>query len=234
MKIEAILFDFWNTLCLPKVNSEKYWKTRTKYVKEVLEEHGYKIKESELLEVIKETRRICNKVRRYSLVEVNVKSEVAVMLHLLKIQENPKLLEKLVHAYAKPFIEYVEPDPEAKPLLQELKTRGIKTGIVSNTMFSWANKKILEKHNLIQYFDTLVFSDEVGRIKPHPQIFQQALESLKVAPSKTIMVGDEEADIRGALNTGIKPVLIVRNKELQELENGVVIRSLREIFKLLT
>ena len=56
--------------------------------------------------------------------------------------------------------------------------------------------------------DVAVFSSEVGRRKPDPLIFEQALERLGAAPERALFVGDTLAtDIAGASALGMQTCL---------------------------
>ena len=61
-------------------------------------------------------------------------------------------------------------------LLEALQARGLKTGLVSNaTDPGWLLRVDLERQGLAPYLDSVVFSSEVGKRKPHPAIFERAL-----------------------------------------------------------
>ena len=71
------------------------------------------------------------------------------------------------------------------PTLKELKSRGYKTAIVSNTTWgSPANlwREHMESLGLSTYFDAVVFCRDVGWRKPAKQIFEYALEKLQIPP----------------------------------------------------
>jgi putative hydrolase of the HAD superfamily len=56
--------------------------------------------------------------------------------------------------------------------------------------------------------DAAVFSSEVGKRKPHPAIFEAALEQLGVEPERSLFVGDRRfEDVRGAKEAGMTTVL---------------------------
>jgi glycerol 3-phosphatase-2 len=53
--------------------------------------------------------------------------------------------------------------------------------------------------------------------KPFPQIFQTAIQSLKAAPTRTIMIGDTlGTDIQGAQSAGLKAALILGGNTVQD------------------
>jgi FMN phosphatase YigB (HAD superfamily) len=54
----------------------------------------------------------------------------------------------------------------------------------------------------------VTISSDVGYMKPHPKIFEHALEALQVTPEETMMVGDSlRSDVAGAKNMGLVAVL---------------------------
>jgi putative hydrolase of the HAD superfamily len=100
-------------------------------------------------------------------------------------------------------------------LLDVLDTGGIKTGIISNSIFS-ANilEDELKKNNLDHRFSFLISSADYGIRKPHPYIFRVAVQKLGLAPRDIWFIGDiMEYDVRGALNAGLYPVWLNRRKE---------------------
>ena len=97
----------------------------------------------------------------------------------------------------------------AQALLESLRGRGVKTGVVAN---SWPEPARLlradaEAFGLAGLLDVMVFSDEAGAVKPEPAIFLQALEQLGVEPANAMFVGDRlETDVQGAANLGMTTV----------------------------
>jgi putative hydrolase of the HAD superfamily len=94
-------------------------------------------------------------------------------------------------------------------LLDSLRARGLKTGLVSNAFDpGWLLHNDLERMRLAERLDAAVFSSEVGKRKPHPAIFGAALERLGVEPERALFVGDRRfEDIRGAKEAGMTTVL---------------------------
>jgi HAD superfamily hydrolase (TIGR01509 family) len=97
----------------------------------------------------------------------------------------------------------------AQALLESLRGRGVKTGVVAN---AWPEPARLlradaEAFGLAGLLDVMVFSDEAGAVKPEPAIFLQALEQLGVEPANAMFVGDRlETDVQGAANLGMTTV----------------------------
>jgi putative hydrolase of the HAD superfamily len=96
-------------------------------------------------------------------------------------------------------------------LLEALRDRGLKVGLVSNA-FDPAPllHRTLAEMGLAERLDVAVFSSEVGKRKPHPAIFERALEQLGVRPEETLFVGDRlYEDVRGAAELGMRTVQAV-------------------------
>jgi putative hydrolase of the HAD superfamily len=94
------------------------------------------------------------------------------------------------------------------PLLEALRARGLKLGLVSNAFDpGWLLHRDLAQMGLDQRLDFSVFSSEVGMRKPHPAIFERALEVLDVEPERALFVGDRlYEDVRGAAEVGMTTV----------------------------
>jgi putative hydrolase of the HAD superfamily len=93
-------------------------------------------------------------------------------------------------------------------LLEALRERGLALGLVSNTASpQWLLQPVLERQGLVERLDTIVLSSEVGKRKPHPAIFERALEELGVDAGDALFVGDRlEADVLGASRVGMRTV----------------------------
>jgi HAD superfamily hydrolase (TIGR01509 family) len=93
-------------------------------------------------------------------------------------------------------------------LLEALRARGLKLGLVSNAFDpGWLLHRDLEQMGLAGQLDFAVFSSEVGKRKPHPEIFERALDALGVSAAETVFVGDRlYEDVRGAGELGMTTV----------------------------
>ncbi|XP_054808967.1 uncharacterized protein LOC129311045 isoform X2 [Prosopis cineraria] len=83
-----------------------------------------------------------------------------------------------------------------------LKDSGVKMAVVSN--FDTRLRKLLMDLNVLNLFDAIIISSEVGYEKPDPRIFQAALDQVKVEASRALHIGDDQkADKLGANAVGI-------------------------------
>lgn len=97
------------------------------------------------------------------------------------------------------------------PTLQYLRDAGFKLAIVSN--WDTPLDPLMERLGIAHYFDTITAShdERVRSAKPDPHIFEYTLKAVGVSAEETVHVGDTyEADIIGAKNVGIRPILIDR------------------------
>jgi putative hydrolase of the HAD superfamily len=93
-------------------------------------------------------------------------------------------------------------------LLEALRGRGLRLGLVSNAFDpGWLLHRDLDALGVAERIDFAVFSSEVGKRKPHPAIFQRALDALEVSPEEALFVGDRlYEDVRGAKEVGMATV----------------------------
>lgn len=106
--------------------------------------------------------------------------------------------------------ENIKVSNEIVTLCKSLKRKHIKLGIVSDGTVV-EGLEALTYLGVIEYFDSIVVSEEFGFEKPDPRLFRNALNQLRVNASETLMVGDDPArDIIGAKNVGIKTALVTQ------------------------
>lgn len=117
---------------------------------------------------------------------------------------------------------------DAPPTLQALRARGMKIGIISN----WDTRLRGILRELRAPVDFAVISSEVGYRKPRREIFALAEQQAGVQPSEALHIGDfYEEDVLGALASGWKAVLIVRQEKYVPVPEGDFLRihDLREL-----
>jgi putative hydrolase of the HAD superfamily len=105
---------------------------------------------------------------------------------------------------------------DALPVLEELRKAGLSIGLVSNGIRDLT--EFVAHHRLD--VDAIVDSRSHGRVKPHPTIFEAALELLGARAADTVMVGDSlEEDIEGARALGMRAILVDREERHPEVED---------------
>ena len=102
------------------------------------------------------------------------------------------------------------------PVLAELRAHGLKIGLVSNT---GRDLVAFVAHHALDV-DAALGSATHGKTKPHPAIFQAALDELGVSAEEAAMVGDSpEDDIEGARALGMRAFLVDRDDRFPEVED---------------
>ena len=98
-------------------------------------------------------------------------------------------------------------EPGTVDALDELRRRGLRLGVVSNSDGKVA--EALAAAGLRQHFEVVVDSTLAGVEKPDPRIFAVALETMGIDAAETVYVGDVyEVDVVGARRAGLFPVLL--------------------------
>lgn len=97
---------------------------------------------------------------------------------------------------------------DAVPTLRQLRTKGIRTALVSNC--DHASAAVAERLGLGEEVDASVLSYEVRSAKPEPGIYRVALHRLGVPPERAVFVDDQAGFCDGAAALGITTFLIQR------------------------
>jgi putative hydrolase of the HAD superfamily len=119
--------------------------------------------------------------------------------------------EEFVEGYFRAWEQHTFTDPEAVEVLLELRRRGVKIGVLSNTMWPRAHhERIFTRDGLIDLIDGAVYSSEIPWTKPHPEAFRAAMAAVGATRSQDcVYVGDRPFDdVYGAHQAGLRTVLI--------------------------
>jgi HAD superfamily hydrolase (TIGR01662 family) len=101
------------------------------------------------------------------------------------------------------------PEEGMAEALAELRSLGLRVGCVSNAFMSApVLQRILDERGLGAHCELTISSCDIGYRKPHPRIYQEALEAFGVAASEAVFVGDRlDADVEGPAALGMRTVL---------------------------
>ncbi|MFP3202192.1 MAG: HAD family hydrolase [Sulfolobus sp.] len=126
------------------------------------------------------------------------------------------------------------PYEDALDLIEYLKRKNYKIGLITNSDGEWGDKKArISKFPLISYFDVIIIGGE-NNIKPKPNVqpFIIACEKLGLSTSQCIMIGDDPVkDCLAAKKAGFKSILVDRkgNVKYAELYADYVVENLKEL-----
>jgi len=140
--------------------------------------------------------------------------------------------------------------PNCKEVLINLKSKGLKIGVVSGTSDAAVNQA-LEKFGLRKYVDAVFTRNSPGRMKPSSDHVLACLRALNCAPQDAMLIGDTDRDMQAARKAGVlaiglladedqwmkklgvSSVWITRRKKEVEKSADIIIRDLLELLPLL-
>lgn len=159
------------------------------------------------------------------------------IFHQLSLDIPKSLYPELVEAHYKPVSDQLTIYDDTHYTLASLKERGLKLAIISNTVWpAYLHEHDLRRFDILDFFDYLVFSSEVGFRKPHPRIFQLTLDGLAIKPDEAICVGDRiSEDVMGAQKAGMKGILVKRplRQGNGQIQPDAEIEQLSELLRML-
>jgi putative hydrolase of the HAD superfamily len=127
-------------------------------------------------------------------------------------------------AYYAWWEEHTYTDPDALPLFAALRDRGIRIGVLSNTLWPRTeHERVFRRDGVADLIDAAVYTSEIEWTKPHPAAFRAVLDAVGAAdPGRCVFVGDRLwDDIHGAKEVGMRAVL-VPHSEIPDFQLGPV------------
>jgi putative hydrolase of the HAD superfamily len=122
--------------------------------------------------------------------------------------DDPALARRSAEAYGRARAAGLMLAPGAAELLVVLRERGCKLGLVTNGFAATHHDKI-DRLGLRGLIDAFFLADEVGMVKPDPELFRHACHVLGSEPARAAMVGDRYGrDVVGAHDAGLFTVLV--------------------------
>jgi len=123
--------------------------------------------------------------------------------------------------------------PETLEVLEELKSRHFKLGVISN--FDSRIYSVMDSLGIRSFFDAITLSSETGYCKPDHEIFDAAVAAIGLPASEILFVGDSlEDDVEAGLRAGLRAVLIDRTGRHSARHHLEQIASLKEILDKVT
>ena len=157
-----------------------------------------------------------------------------ITMEKLKVERFKRLFDKLdmnfdKNEFADSYIRYLGNSSflldGAIELIEDLSDKYI-LSIVTNGFMNVQEKRI-KKSVIAKYFKDIVISEEIGILKPNPEIFEYAINKLgDFSKNEILMVGDSlNSDIKGGINCNIDTCWFNPNK----LENTTELRPTFEV-----
>jgi putative hydrolase of the HAD superfamily len=142
--------------------------------------------------------------------------------------------EAFLASYLSAWEAHTFTDPDVPDLLDHLRDRGIRIGVLSNTMWprSW-HEDVFRRDGVLELIDGAVYTSEIEWTKPHPEAFRAAMTAIGMTdPAGCVFVGDRPFDdVHGAKSAGMRAVL-VPNSDVPPFDGAspdAIIGSLAEL-----
>jgi putative hydrolase of the HAD superfamily len=119
--------------------------------------------------------------------------------------------EALLASYYEAWEPHTFTHPDAVIVLRQLRERGIKVGVLSNTMWPRARHELIfSRDSVLDLIDGAVYSSEIPWVKPHKEAFRAAMAAIGADdPGACVYVGDRPFDdVHGAQAAGMRAVLV--------------------------
>lgn len=192
-------------------------------------------------EVNKDLVEIRNKFRAHcqkTLTEWTITQAPEELFRQLNLDRPEEMANRFIDKFYEVVQESIVLCDGAVEMLQSLKANGIKTGLISNTIFPTRHhEEDVVQYNLAPYLDFRIYSSAFGYRKPHESIFREGLKQIDLPASEVAYVGDRFIeDVEGPEKIGIKGILKFREGRGYPdplPKDTTVIHHLSEILKLL-
>lgn len=112
---------------------------------------------------------------------------------------------------------YQKSKPGMLELLQELKNKSYRLAvisIISNELLKYKSKK----YEFPKYFEEVITSGNTGYKKPEREIYQIAMQKMKVTPKESLFIDNGEKYVKGALACGMNAILFDGNEGAEKLK----------------
>jgi len=115
--------------------------------------------------------------------------------------------------YLREYAKQVKINNEVLDILRRLKSQGYQLTALSNSFRP--HTSFNKRCGFYDVFDLVILSDEVGLIKPDPQIYKLTLKKLKISPEEAVFIDDCMVHIKTAQNLGMYTILFVNPQNLR-------------------
>lgn len=216
--IKAVAFDLWETLITDTHElSREQERLRLTRMEQILVSAGHGALADRIEHAYRALWRKCHELYWSVDRDVPCRRQIEHFLEELELKiEDEPTLAALEDAYAHAAVEVLPAVVDgAAETLAELKSRGLRVGMISNTGRTpgYALRRVLEELGLAPSIDVMVFSNEHGVCKPEASIFEELRRGLDVAYDELVFVGDNlYVDVHGAQRCGMRGVHFIPPK----------------------
>ena len=204
MSLKAIGFDLWETLITnPPDLTHTHKEVRLERMSRILGQPA-----SRLEGAYRDVWERCQDLYWSRDKDIPCRTQIDHFLEAMQLDLDEPAKKSLEEAYAFAIVDFLPVIvPGALDVLRELRARGFRLGLISNTGRTpgYALRAILDRLGF--RFDAMVFSNEHGECKPQRSIFEALRQSLGVEFEEMLFVGDNlYVDVHGAQQCGMAAI----------------------------
>lgn len=218
----VVTFDFWSTVAIPEIPGTR--RARHAAIQQVLGRHGLTVEPSFIEQVFDVTVDAFNEAwaenRQFTAQDGAIHTARQLIDDLFGVHGEAfrndfdrvkSIRDELINAFLEASrLVQIQLAPGVEGALRDLKSLGVPLAIICDVGLTPSTilREYLESNGVLELFDHLTFSDEVGVYKPAAQMFADALDGLGgVHPSRAAHVGDLlRTDIVGARRHGMRTI----------------------------
>lgn len=146
----------------------------------------------------------------------------------MELLVSDKDIDEIADEYIETLPKYNKLFDGAIEVLDYLKEKGYHMHMITNGFKEVQWKKCVNSE-IDEYFQCFVTSESVGVQKPHPKVFNYAMNHAGATPEESVMIGDnQEADIEGALNCNMDAIFCNFDGQVL-LQDCIEVKSLFEL-----
>ncbi|MDZ7363213.1 MAG: HAD family hydrolase [candidate division KSB1 bacterium] len=235
-EVRAISLDLWGTILDDKQapsDTILYSEGRQNFLREELQRCGYAISPEQMRAAYKHAWQYFDDLWAKQ-IAFGAAEGLREMLRYLHAELPTESFER-VRQYFEEAYQDPQPLDGALEAVQRLAAN-YPLALISDTAWTPGRvlRQIFARYEILGCFRALIFSGEVGKTKPHPQMFHLALAGLGVQPQACLHVGDlQHTDIAGAKAAGMRSAWLRRpvyaGNEQHNHGPTVVVKSVREV-----
>jgi HAD superfamily hydrolase (TIGR01509 family) len=216
-QIQAVTFDLWGTLIRDaQGSSDIVSAARINGMARYLHDMGMAPKRAEVASAYVKSKDFLD-MTWSKMRDMPAREQVLFILTCVDCRLPGKLDREDINEIERIYSESILQRPpelvaEAREVLKEIRSKGYRMGLISNTGRTpgSALRKVMEQLGILKYFDATVFSNEILVRKPAEAAFTVTLGKLRVAPRASVHIGDEaRSDIEGATRAGMHAIHVV-------------------------
>jgi len=203
--IRAVTLDLWGTLIDLRDPAGKI-ERRREMLLTAFQAAGHDLDVEKLRAGYRAARRVIDEGITRDRRDIGPPGRWEELMRQLNVPAGSVPFESVTAAYEELTLEYLPKLLDGVTEAVEQLASRYKLALICNTGYTGGRvlRQVLAQHGLVEYFQTLTFSNEYGWLKPDPRIFHHTLDILGVPPEHAIHVGDvEDLDIEGARNAGM-------------------------------